>query len=166
MFEYSPSDYHRQITCGNDNCTKPFGFFLFPCNDRILVDLKKELKEVQEKYIKERESKRRRAGGGIRGTMTASDDHVMAEKAFAMNLIDECPRCGERLEEIESEDDQRKHLRECVNERKHVEHREAKLKRREVEEKKEEKREKQREVEREAAFSFLGKDLLFPFVAS
>ena len=43
-FEYSPSDYHRRITCGRKSCSeKPFGFYMYPTSDRVLTSLKAEV---------------------------------------------------------------------------------------------------------------------------
>ena len=61
-FEYNPADYHRKISCGNGHCSKVFGFYLFPASEKVMNDLKIEIKELQEKGIKEREAKARRAG--------------------------------------------------------------------------------------------------------
>ena len=127
-----------------------FGFYMYNTSDRIIKDLKIELKAEQERRLKERETKVRRAK---RSSMT---DKVDEEKAFMFNLTDVCPRCGESLEELLSDEDQRRHLMECVDERKHQEYASKKKAKAEKEEVKEKKREAQEALEREAAWSFLG----------
>ena len=116
-FEYSPLDYHNKITCGHSSCKKPFGFMMYHASDRVIKDLKQSVKEEQERQLRAREAKLRRAkrGGG-------DVDQTTAEKAFMMGLSDVCPRCGEDFVEMGDEDEQRRHLAECTDEGKHKEH--------------------------------------------
>eukprot|EP01032_Pedospumella_encystans_P014651 gene14651-16808_t len=116
-FEYSPLDYHNKITCGHSTCNKPFGFMMYHASDRVIKDLKQSVKEEQERQLRAREAKLRRAkrGGG-------DVDQTTAEKAFMMGLSDVCPRCGEDFIEMGDEDEQRRHLAECTDEGKHKEH--------------------------------------------
>lgn len=106
QFEYSPQDYHRQIECGNKGCSNKFGFYEYPISERALKDLRQTIRQEQEGRMKQSEAKRRRAG---RSTATTSKED---EAAFVMGISDACPRCGEELEEY-SDEDARKHLRDC-----------------------------------------------------
>ena len=47
LYEYSPADYHRKVACGSAKCGKPFGFYMFHTSERVMRDLKTELKEEQ-----------------------------------------------------------------------------------------------------------------------
>lgn len=116
-FEYSPLDYHNKITCGHPACKKPFGFMMYHASDRVIKDLKQSVKEEQERQLRAKEAKLRRAksGGG-------DVDQKTAEKAFMMGLSDVCPCCGEDFIEMGDEDEQRRHLAECTDESKHKEH--------------------------------------------
>jgi hypothetical protein len=76
--------------------------------------------------------------------------------AFIFNLSDVCPRCGEEMTEFNSEEDQRRHLMECVDEKKHKMYEREKEKVSIEKKRKNDKLEKQEAVEREATWSFLG----------
>lgn len=51
-FEYSPQDYHRKLLCGNPKCKKEFGFMLYHASTTVINDLKRTLKEDQERRTK------------------------------------------------------------------------------------------------------------------
>lgn len=89
--EYSPDDYHRKVICGNVKCKKPFGFYCYSTSDRVLNNLKHEVKEELERHIKAKESKlARQARVSSRyGTSTIDEELV-----FIKGLRDTCPRCG------------------------------------------------------------------------
>ena len=89
QFEYSPQDYHRKLSCGRQNCqsvSKPFGFFCFSTSDRVINEIKKEVKAEQERRLKARESKQRRA------KRMDSRGGFDQDKAFLLGLLDCCPR--------------------------------------------------------------------------
>ena len=86
-FEYSPQDYHRKISCGREKCLKKtFGFFMFSTSDRVITEIKKEVKAEQERRLKVRESKQRRA------KRMDSRGGFDQDKAFLLGLLDCCPR--------------------------------------------------------------------------
>lgn len=115
-FEYSPSDYHRKITCGNKGCERKFGFYMYHASDRVIKELKQTLREEQEALMKATEAKLRRASrGAARGLSQAEE-----ERAFTLGLRDCCPRCGQEFEEY-SEELQRQHLVDCMDDKKHAE---------------------------------------------
>ncbi len=71
---------------------------------------------------RERETKQRRAArASSRGVGIGSGADV--ERAFLLGLVDACPRCGESLEGYPDEAEQRRHLMECTDTRKHAAHR-------------------------------------------
>jgi hypothetical protein len=113
----------------------------------VIEDLKKTVKEEQEKFLKAREAKLRRNARG-----KASIDE---EVAFTLGLVDSCPRCGENLEDFE-DDAARLHLMECTDVRKHMEHRKKKAEEALKNEKKQEKQLLQDSVQRQAAWELLG----------
>eukprot|EP01041_Mallomonas_annulata_P002184 gene2184-4248_t len=149
IFEYSPQDYHRKINCGNEKCKKSFGFYMFSASDRVIKEMKKEVKEEQERRLKAKETKQRRAA------RRQQDTPINEEKAFMMGLVDTCPRCGESLEEYE-DDAQRRHLMECTDESKHSIHHKRKEQKAKMEEDKRLKQEQQESVQARAAWEFLG----------
>lgn len=149
-FEYSPQDYHRQITCGRSSCTKKFGFFMYNCSDRVLSELKIELKKEQEYRAKIREEKRRRAQRLKRGT-----GDVDNEAAFILGLVDCCPRCGDMLEEF-SDEEARRHLMDCSDTTKHKAHAAKVMEKKKQEEAKAAKAAKQEAAQDMATWQFLG----------
>lgn len=155
-FEYSPQDYHRKLTCTREKCKKPFGFFMFPTSDRVLTELKTEVRLEIEAQQKAREAKIRRAArAGERGT-AAPLSRKEEIKAFLMGLSDACPLCGLELETME-DDAQRDHLRECRGDQAaHARHAKAKEEKKALADKKEAKKALQESVQSEAAFQFLG----------
>jgi hypothetical protein len=73
---------------------------------------------------RERETKQRRAARATsRGIGAGSGADV--ERAFLLGLVDACPRCGESLEGYPDEAEQRRHLMECTDTRKHAAHSKA-----------------------------------------
>jgi hypothetical protein len=71
---------------------------------------------------RERETKQRRAARATsRGVGSGAD----VERAFLLGLVDACPRCGESLEGYPDEAEQRRHLMECTDTRKHAAHSKA-----------------------------------------
>ena len=57
VFEYSPEDYHRKITCGREKCDKKFGFFMYNPSDRVINEMKLSVKTELENRIKAKEAK-------------------------------------------------------------------------------------------------------------
>ena len=58
-FAYHPNDYHRHINCGNKRCAKSgatFGFMLYHIPHRVEAELRLQLKEEHEKWMKSREA--------------------------------------------------------------------------------------------------------------
>ncbi len=150
--EYSPDDYHRQVTCNNIKCKKPFGFYCYSTSDRVLNNLKQEVKEELERHIKAKESKLARQA---RVSSRYGASSVDEELVFIKGLRDTCPRCGEYLEEY-SEEDQRNHLRDCTDTNKHQAYAKDVMKRKLIEEKKLLNETKQDSIESAAVFTLLG----------
>jgi len=148
IFEYSPTDYHKKIICTRDKCKKKFGFMMYHASNRIIEELKKSVKEEQEQFLKGKEAKLRRN--------SRAKSSIDEEKAFTLGLIDQCPRCGEDLEELGDDDAARLHLMECVDLKKHAEHRKKKVEDALEKEKKNEKQQAQEAVQRQAAWELLG----------
>jgi len=118
-FEYHPSDFHRKITCGRGGsggdgkgrgCNKPFGFKMFHCSDRVMKNLKEEVRTEREKRATITEQKRRRAESYRRRNQ--GKDEANMETAFLLGLANECPRCGMSLADMEDADEI-EHLRNC-----------------------------------------------------
>jgi hypothetical protein len=150
-FEYNPQDYHLKIECGNKGCNKKFGFILYPASDRVMKEMKKSVKEEQERRLKAREAKLRRLERSNRGLTKVERD-----KAFLFGLIDCCPRCGEDFTEISDEEEQRKHLMECNDETKHKMFEMKKKEETKFQEGKKKVQEKQESIQNHAAWQFLG----------
>lgn len=150
-FEYSIEDYHRKIKCPSNKCGKLFGFFLFPVSDRMMKELRAEIKDEQERRLKAREAKLRRANRSISKLSTAE-----SERAFILGLVDCCPRCGESFEGYPDEEAQRMHLAECTDTVKHTQHKEKESKAEQKVADKEKKRALQESAQTQAAWSFLG----------
>ena len=121
-FEYHPSDYHRTIKCGRKECRTytnkkknlTFGFTMFHCSDRVMKNVKLEVKRVREQRAKVTEQKRRRAKSfANRRASSTTNGHQEAEAAFLLGLADECPRCGVALADMGDDADQNSHLRDC-----------------------------------------------------
>eukprot|EP00041_Stephanoeca_diplocostata_P037543 m.1424087 g.1424087 ORF g.1424087 m.1424087 type:complete len:564 (-) comp25059_c0_seq5:5-1696(-) len=155
QFEYSAQDYHRKITCGNEGCTKKFGFYMFHCSDRVLKEMKESVKEEFEKRAKRVEQTRRRTASHRRRGAEMSQAH--AEDAFCLGLVDECPRCGKPLVEFADDDSAMfRHLRECTDARAHKAHAQRKAAAAEQAEAAAKKADAQHELEGHAAWQFLG----------
>lgn len=153
-FEYSPADFHRKLTCSRDKCAKAFGFFMFKTSDRVLEDLKRDVKVEVETWAKQKEAKERRAArSGDRNNSLTRKEEI---KAYLLGLSDSCPLCGIELEELR-EDLQREHLRECKgNSAAHVAYSQKKAAVKAKAESKEMARDMQQSVQSEAAFMLLG----------
>lgn len=121
---------------------------------RVLKDLRQELKEEQERKIRNKEARQRRQLSAARRAQKSGS--VDLEKALVLGLVDICPRCGESLEEFESEEACREHLLLCTNEEKHAVYSNKQKLQRHKEEVKEQKRSAQEEAQTQAAFTFLG----------
>jgi hypothetical protein len=120
----------------------------------VLKDLRLELKEAQERRMRVKEAKRRRhQSASRRATATGSVD---LEKALVLGLVDVCPRCGESLEDFESEDACREHLLLCTSEEKHAAYARRKESAARQDESRRKKLESQETAEAQAAFTFLG----------
>jgi len=159
-FDYSPSDYHNKINCGNNNCNKEFGFILYHASNRVMKDLKVCIKEEQEKASRATEAKRRRALRGSRGM----DKHT-TELSFLMGMTDICPRCGEDLTEMininngnndDNIHEQKLHLMNCTDTNKHQSYERIKKKAEDIMIAKQLKKDKQQEVQALASWDFLG----------
>jgi len=112
-FEYDPDDYHRQITCGNNKCTKTFGFWMFKVSERREVEIRKEVKEENEALSKKRAQQKRRAARADKRIGTISNEDRVQEQLFILRLVDNCPRCGWELERGMASDDAKAHLESC-----------------------------------------------------
>eukprot|EP01135_Chromosphaera_perkinsii_P001426 Nk52_evm10s168 gene=Nk52_evmTU10s168 len=123
-FEYHPNDFHRKIKCENQRCNKEFGFYVFNVSSRREGELRKELRQQQEKRmrLKEAASRReRRAKERGKDELDASEE----EKAYVLGLVLSCPRCG--YDEEEDRDGRGAHLKSCKDKKKIAAHK-AKLK--------------------------------------
>jgi len=156
QFDYDPNDYHRHVTCGNDKCTKTFGFFEFKISTRYEKDLRVELKEAQINMLKKREALQARAKRGSRKS-NETENLAIQEELFLRKLIDECPRCGE-IPEDGSYESLSHHLQNCNDSNKHSEY--AKRKRELEEEKnaKQGKITKQEDMQTMKAWEYLGSE--------
>jgi len=152
-FEYHPSDFHRKITCGRENCEKKFGFHLFHCSDRVLKNLKIEVQQLREDQVKSTEQKRRRAES-FRRRRRGHDDANL-ETAFLMGLANECPRCGASLADLEDKDEI-DHLRDCNDEEKIMANKRKKEATEQKKNKKKQRQELQDDVTAKATWDFLG----------
>lgn len=150
-FEYDPKNYHEQVTCPNERCKKKFGFFLYHVSDRVIKDLKEQVKADLERKLKIREQKQRRAARSKRSLTTEE-----LEKSFLMGLHDVCPRCGLDFSSNFDENEVRQHLMDCNDEMKHKEFAEKKDKEEAKKTTKAAKKQKQEAVATEAAFQLLG----------
>lgn len=83
---------------------------MFHCSDRAIKNLKVEVKELREARAKQTEQKRRRAESARRRRGVSNEKD--ADAAFLMGLVNECPRCGISLAELEDQDEM-DHLQNC-----------------------------------------------------
>lgn len=172
-FDYAPADYHRQVTCANPKCTKPFGFWLFTIPPRLEDELRAEVKAAAERRLKAVESARARAeraarkagaaagggrggrggGGGEEGAEAVRE----AEKAFVRGLADECPRCGWAPTAAEAKRELLlEHLKGCTDAKQHAANRKRKAAAEAERAAKAAGRQKQDEAMTQAAWQFLG----------
>jgi hypothetical protein len=149
-FEYSHKDFHRKITCGNPKCIKEFGFYMYHVSERVLKELKLEIKEEIERRKKSRESKFRRANS-LRGR-----EQVNEKDAFLVGLSDCCPLCGHELDEFADDEAARRHLMECNDKTAHESFARKKAKAARREEEASERRLKQDDTQALAAWELLG----------
>lgn len=112
-FEYDPDDYHRKITCGNAKCDREFGFWMFKVSERREQEIRREVKEENEKLAKTRAQQRRRGARADKRIGTLSNEERVQEQLFTLRLLDNCPRCGWLLERGMVKDDAREHLKNC-----------------------------------------------------
>jgi hypothetical protein len=126
-FEYHPNDYHRKITCGNEEgrCAKnakPFGFWYFKLNQRRFDQVRIEVKELQEKRSKELAQKKRRQKRSEKRIMNTSSSTTEADEEllFVKGLVDECPRCGEVIPRPFKAELAKEHLAGCNSKQKHI----------------------------------------------
>lgn len=156
-FDYDVKDYHRKIVCRNLGCTKEFGFWLFEASDRRLRELKVELKDSQEKYLKKqavaRQRQERQRKRDLTDSRSSNQIEKDEEKVFLMGLSLNCPRCGEHAE---SNDLAAEHLRGCTNKKKHAAYQAEKEKKRGQEFQKTMKKATQEETQNLKTWEFLG----------
>lgn len=114
-YEYDPDDFHRKITCGNEKCNKPFGFWMHKVSERREVEVRQEVKEENEALAKKRaQQKRRNARADKRTEVGDVDDEMrVKEQLFLIQLIDMCPRCGWELERGMTREEAQQHLDSC-----------------------------------------------------
>jgi len=120
VFDYDPDDYHRQITCGNDRCKKPFGFFMHKVSERREIEVRQEVKEENEALAKKRAQQKRRnarADNRVEASGGGGDEEMQVkEQLFLLLLVDQCPRCGfevERGREADMKEAAMEHLKSC-----------------------------------------------------
>jgi len=116
-FEYDPDDYHRKITCGNDKCSKEFGFMMFKVSERRETEIRREVKDENEALAKKRAQMKRRAERADKRVGTISNEDRVQEQLFLLKLLDNCPRCGWELERGLKVEDAKEHLDNCNNEK-------------------------------------------------
>lgn len=158
-FEYQPQDYHRQLQCASKRCSRSFGFCLYHVPPRVENDLRAEIKETQERRMKQREASTARLARAARKEAPLSDGarrkHV--EALFVRGLLDECPRCGycppSSAADFESLTD---HLKMCTDTRAHEAHRKSTEAAAAARAQKEGRREADAEAQNLAAWQFLG----------
>jgi len=116
-FEYDPDDYHRKITCGNDKCSKEFGFMMFKVSEKRETEIRREVKDENEALAKKRAQMKRRAERADKRVGTISNEDRVQEQLFLLKLLDNCPRCGWELERGLKVEDAKEHLDNCINEK-------------------------------------------------
>ena len=149
QFEYLVEKFHEKVTC--TKCHKPFGFHLFDVSDRVMKQLRIDIKAEQDQRMKLRDSKMRRLA---RQQSKLTD--AESERAFLFGLSDSCPRCGCALESLESEEEARQHLAESTDTAAIAAHK-AKLQKAEVAHGEKKRRlDAQADVQAQAAWTLLG----------
>ena len=105
QFEYSPQDYHRQIVCGHENCTKSstdgsnnrtFGFYMFNTSDLVMRNFKAEVVQELNERATAKAAKKRRAERSSKRQEGHED--VNMDQVFTLGLVDTCSRCEDSLE--------------------------------------------------------------------
>jgi len=157
-FEYTPADFHRKVSCGSPACNARFGFHLHYMSDRVLRDLRDELKAKRDQRIKAVESKKRRAASARKRRRGAEEetDERAEDEAFALGLSDECPRCGMSFLEIGDTEAQCQHLLQCTDVDAIKAHKKRKRKRKLEAEANEKRQEQQEDAESFATWQLLG----------
>lgn len=158
-FQYDPNDYHRHVSCGNENCHKTFGFYTYNMSTRAEKTLREEITDDQLKKMKKREQLQARAARGKRKNIAQNADEnlIFQEKLFLHKLIDECPRCGEIPEDVDLES-LRLHLKECTDKKKHSIHRKKKVQEEEIRQSKKLKIDKQDNMQSLKVWEYLGSE--------
>ena len=130
-FSYLPSDYHQKIGCGNEGCSRIFGFLQHPVSARRWAEVRKELAAAQEERVLKAEARARRAARGAAraptapptSTFTSTSSAKSQEQLFLLELIDACPRCGRTLDcEAEPNATPQAHLAQCTDAALHAAH--------------------------------------------
>jgi len=145
-FEYDPDDYHRKITCGNGKCTKTFGFMMFKVSERREVEIRKEVKTENEEVAKKRAQQKRRAARMDKRVGTQTNEERVQEQLFLLKLIDNCPRCGWKLERGMMMQDAKDHLESCNDEKAIKAHQKSEAQKKAMVDKKEKLAESQEDV--------------------
>jgi len=181
-FEYSPADYHRQLSC--PSCAKLFGFTMYHASNRVMAELKSDLRAEIDRRNKARDAKLRRAlraeGNASRSTTVTTKPKgkvgklkpelykpaptlTPEEHAFLLGLRDECPRCGQTLESYRDESGkktdtspQQVHLDVCVDSSAHARHRDKEAKEKAREEERARRQIAEDDAQALAAWSHLG----------
>lgn len=150
---YSPSDYHRKITCTSPQCKKPFGFFMYHMSDLALRNLREEILQTRDEFTKKMAALKRRSKRAERDA-----DDELDLKAFCTGLADECPKCGVDLSELKEEGISAEvHLMNCTDEKAHTKQKAKRAAKRKKVEANEEAQTLQNDAESKAAWDFLGK---------
>jgi hypothetical protein len=133
-FSYLPSDYHTRVACGNEGCSRTFGFLQHAVSARRWAEVRKELGAAQEERLSRAEAKARRAARGAArapipaaaaassstsSSSSSSSAPAPSDTLFLLELTDECPRCGQALEEGQTPAE---HLAACTDARAHAAH--------------------------------------------
>lgn len=113
--DYDPDDYHRKITCGNKNCNKEFGFWMFKVSERREKEVRAEAKQRQEDFMKRIAQKNRRTARAGKRVVKGdkNTEQRLQEQLFIIRLRDTCPRCGWALPREEGSEEAKQHLEEC-----------------------------------------------------
>ena len=116
LLRYDPEDYHRQITCSNDRCTKTFGFMMFKVSERREVEVRKEVKDENEALAKKRAQQKRRNARADKRVVEVGEggeEAAVKEQLFLLMLEDTCPRCGWDVERGMKSEEVAEHLEGC-----------------------------------------------------
>ena len=91
-FNYSPSLFHRKVTCGS--CKRIFGFLQHPVSTKRLAEVRVELAAAQEERMRRADARARRDGRAAARDDGACGGPLGREALFELELLDACPRCG------------------------------------------------------------------------